>query len=230
MKIAVFGARQGSLGYHVEWAGLHRGHTVRTYGPTNEEVHYRFGETTQHWQNDLCQFNPDAVVCTIGVNIPVPVAQKVSEEIPSHIAYHFGEAMRSSFEVNVMAPLEVLRTTLALGSGVHSFAAVSSNSAQIARRGSVAYCSSKAALSMAIRCAARETEGSPLVYAYEFGLLRGTPMTRQTERTFGPAQTRIPGAPDGLPVENAADVILSNLENPGQHLNGALLRMDGGEQ
>lgn len=172
----------------------------------------------------LLAIKPTHIVVTTGINVGDEIGQG-----------DYSEFLRKSLMVNTVGVMNVLDVWIALraDSEIESptaFVAISSNSAHIARRNSAPYCASKAALSMAMRCAARELAGSPLVYGYEFGLLAGTPMTQITEARFGPAQTRMPGAEKGLNVRDAASAIVGNLLHPWQGLNGAMLRLDAGEQ
>ena len=230
MRVAVFGAREGSLGEAV--ANLLRfpgdNHEVTTFGAHGEDVVFIWPDVRTLATQRLIAEQFDAIVCTIGVNQPTTLGHS-----------NFDEAMADSYGINVLAPMRILEVALGFQQNLQAFVAVSSNSANIARRGSMAYCASKAALSMAIRCAARDlADGSgygvaaepPLVYGYEFGLLAGTPMTKGTEKQFGPSQTRIPGHPQGLSADRAALAIVRNLTHPWEGLNGALLRLDGGEQ
>lgn len=117
------------------------------------------------------------------------------------------------------------------------FAAISSNSAHIARSMSAMYCASKAALSMGMRClardAARQGEHQAL-YVYEPGWVNGTPMSvtisgsedneRQNARFH-----RIPSQL-GLNKNDLAKVIMDNFTNGWNIMNGACIRLDGGEQ
>lgn len=166
---------------------------------------------------------PDSILVTAGINIGAPVGE---------VGYR--SYLRNSFDVNVIGVMTVLDEWIRMrddGFEDHEqFVAISSNSAHIARRNSTAYCASKAALSMAIRCAAREFAGAPLVYGYEFGLLQGTPMTQGTEQRFGPSQTRMPGTPAGLIVSDVAEHVLHDMLRPWRGLNGTLQRLDASEQ
>lgn len=239
-NIMVVGAAPNSLGDAVVEAGITYGHDVTTVGLNMEDVIMdaleeavfddRRGLNKGGWPSVFSAFTPDHVICTVGINEP-------AGEEGSFAHATFPEWMNRSFNINVVGPLNILRFFLRYledKSGhrhQHHFVGISSNSAHIARSNSMAYCASKAALSMALRCAARETKGDPaLIYGYELGLLAGTPMTQATEARFGPAQTRMPGAPDGLDRYAVADQIVRTLEGATLGLNGALLRLDAGEQ
>jgi len=111
------------------------------------------------------------------------------------------------------------------------FVAVSSNSAHIARSQSLAYCTSKAALSMGIRCAARELAGTWLnVWGLEPGWLSGTPMSKEVNARFqeGQPRHRIPGDRTVDPAA-LAHLIVGGMRNWYSSLNGCMIRIDGGE-
>jgi NAD(P)-dependent dehydrogenase (short-subunit alcohol dehydrogenase family) len=65
-----------------------------------------------------------------------------------------------------------------------SAVAVSSDAAEIPMRGSVAYCASKAALNMAVRCLARELAPFHRINAVAPGMVDGTPMTEYIDETI----------------------------------------------
>lgn len=226
--ILVVGAREGSLGeaiandLRLRFSGRFK--TV-TAGQHNEG-HQMDVRSPASVSAVLGEVMPTQIVCTAGVNVGAPIGET-----------GYWHSMRRSWDVNVEGPMRLLDMWLRIreqkGGGFNldeSFVAISSNSANIARRNSAAYCSSKAALSMALRCAARELGGAPLVYGYEFGLLAGTPMTAATEQRFGPSQSRMIGATEGLDKWDAASAVVNNLVAPWQGLNGVMLRLDAGEQ
>jgi NAD(P)-dependent dehydrogenase (short-subunit alcohol dehydrogenase family) len=172
---------------------------------------------------------PSQVVCTAGINVPFSLR---AEGMPGGMEAHFA--------VNALGPMQVLQewvhmlesTEVGTMPGPKQFVAISSNSAHIARRQSIAYCASKAALSMALRCAAREIAGEGmLVYGYEPGLMAGTPMTAGSADAFPGALHRMPGVkPDGLSTLDMAGTIVANLTRPNMALHGTMLRLDAGEQ
>lgn len=217
VDLLVIGARPGSLG---DWITKESNRSVTTAGIDSEEFILdvtRPGDI----KSVLRGTRPKSIVVTAGVNRGSEIGER-----------GYLTDMVASLNVNCTGVMNVLNEWLNWREGrvLGSFVAVSSNSAHIARRNSAAYCASKAALSMAIRCAGRELAGSPLVYGYELGLLAGTPMTKSTEARFGPAQSRMVGAESGLLPQEAAAVIVRNLERPFMGFNGTLLRLDAGEQ
>jgi hypothetical protein len=70
-----------------------------------------------------------------------------------------------------------------------------------------------------------------LIYGYEPGLLRGTPMTQEVKpRTDAPPH-RMPGVPaGGIDPARLAQLIGHNIAQGGYELNGTMIRLDGGEQ
>lgn len=216
MTVLVIGARPGSLGEAIKnRLDLHMMDVV-TAGVAGEP---RFLDVTQprNIRRELLRANPDHVICTAGINLP---------DTQDPLGY-------KQMAVNYHGVMNVLHEYLELHSDGH-FVAVSSNSAHIARSPSVGYCASKAALSMGIRAVARREARkpyAPTIYAWEFGLLEGTPMTQQGARQVpeGTPLTRMPGLPNGIPVPVAAHHVVGALVG-GPELNGCTLRIDAGEQ
>lgn len=222
------GAVPRSLGSAVRAQAEDSGYEVTTAGLHDEDLKLDVLEDPDEEIGAVFKaMKPHHVVCTVGVNVPAEEGSLQQED--------FDSWMLRSLAVNVIGPMNILRQFLQNrpkdSDGRNHFAAISSNSAHIARSNSMAYCASKAALSMAIRVAARENAESKFtIYGYELGLLKNTPMTKETENRFGPSQTRMPGAPEGLSVQQVAAQIVAGLGTRGLALNGCLLRLDAGEQ
>lgn len=228
--VLVVGAQEDSLGqaivrelYDCEWEFG----KVYAAGITDEEIQLDLLHSPRI-SEVLAEFRPDVVVCTVGLNNPVDI---MDEFLPAK--------MVSSFEVNVTGPMDLLRHFVASsvrperGEAVKKFIAISSNSARIARRNSVAYCASKAALSMALRVAARElaAEGRVAVWGYEPGLLAGTPMSLETAESFPGPLHRMPGVPlEGIPPADLARRIVTDLATFSYAYNGLVIPFDAGEQ
>lgn len=226
-RIAVVGAAKGSLGFRVAQLARERGHTVLTVGLSGDvdlvdDARLTNPVTKVHdWMGDEYGCNFDHVVCTVGANDP-------------------SLSLANYFDINVGAPVALCRSYLDLG-GTGHFVAISSNSAQIARTGSLGYCASKAALTMAIRCMARDNarlyterineDLMPAIYVYEPGWLGGTPMSNDVEARLpqGAPLHRIPNGRHLSPYD-LATAIVSNLYVANSVMNGAVLRLDGGEQ
>lgn len=232
--VLVVGAAHGSLGEAIsmelkssDWLfGM-----VATAGITTE--HYRMDLLRRNVVAEvLAEVKPDIVICTVGVNLPVDITDPF-----------LGSKLASSFENNVTGPMDLLRlftkspTRLNRADLVKKFVAISSNSARVARRNSIGYCASKAALSMALRVAARELAParSVMVWGYEPGMLDGTPMTREVFSELGPKNTagmhRMPGVPpEGIPPQDLAKRIVQDVATFSYAYSGTLIPFDAGEQ
>jgi len=112
------------------------------------------------------------------------------------------------------------------------FVVVSSNSAHIARSGSLAYCASKAAVSMAVRVAARELATTELnVWGVEPGFILDTPMSERFRQNYTGPSHRIPGGDArALTKDSLAAFILQTITLDAPWINGCMLRLDGGEE
>lgn len=235
-RLLVVGAAKASLGASVVYEAEHGTaewsvETAGISGDENASVDARNAREVARFFLERSSY--DAVVCTVGISRPAGIVGDESDlaDLVSRLDL--------SFDVNTLAPLRLLAGYMQrmkqYGSTHGQFVAISSNSAHIARRRSIPYCASKAALSMAIRCTARELAETErwrnlLVYGYEPGLIMGTPMTEGTAAAFEGPLTRIPGAPAGLERTFLARTIMGNLNNPHRGLNGVMMRLDGGEQ
>lgn len=236
-SLLVLGAREHSLGEAVAEEARDNGFSVTTAGISREEDIYcdvtqealvrklMNGMLTGQWF--------DHVVCTVGVNRP----DRIVDEPPWE--------MSTLFQANVFAPMLALHHWLRQADEEHEprlfgpfmqgrhFVAISSNSAHVARSPSMSYCASKAALSMAIRCAARDIAWrGAQVYAYEFGWIDGTPMSHEATQGLSlgeGAMHRMPGGGPGLDRGDLAGIIVDGLSTM-SGLNGCTLRIDGGEQ
>lgn len=241
--LLVIGAqRHGSLGQAIADEALKNYDIPRifTAGITDEAL---FCDVRQLTSIKACldEARPTYVVCTVGVNQPHQFR-----------VGGLGLTMQDAFHTNVIGPMEVLHQFITSptrhpdqreGKYRRRFAAISSNSARVPRTGSTPYCASKAALSMALRVAARELAddpSAPLVWGYEPGLLAGTPMTEQTLQHFTdpkkvgrepyPPLHRMKGVPAlGLPVAELAERIMADVVYGSPGLNGCMFPFDAGE-
>jgi NAD(P)-dependent dehydrogenase (short-subunit alcohol dehydrogenase family) len=196
---------------------------VQTVGVSGEEEVQCVLEDAEELGKVFAEFQPTKVVCTIGIN-------------EARGEGDFEYWMMDHLRINCYLPMHVLMTWIEQASegkvggppaGAH-FVAISSNSAHIPRSQSMAYNASKAALSMALRSAARDigkAEWPMSVYGYEPGLIKGTPMSgeRGGTRMLGP------GLGQGLSRRTLAGQIVHNLAFGGAELNGVLMRIDAGE-
>jgi NAD(P)-dependent dehydrogenase (short-subunit alcohol dehydrogenase family) len=230
--VLIVGAQRGSLGEAV-WLEIRDSDwefgDVVTAGITEEDLRLDLLRSPTI-SEVLTDVKPDIVVCTVGINQPAEISDAF---LPA--------MMHNSFATNVTGPIDLLRHFVASPvrpertTNIKKFVAISSNSARIARRNSIAYCASKAALTMALRVAARELAhtGQCAVWGYEPGLLDGTPMTREVAKAFvGTGHLhRMPGVPpEGLPVRDLARRIVQDLATFSYAHNGTIVQFDAGEQ
>ncbi len=150
--------------------------------------------------------------------------------------------MAKQMAVNFAGAIETLQRWLTNGRDKgrnNQFVTIASNSAYIPRSTGLGYCASKAAVVMAMRCAAREIAARsfggdyPAIYTYSPGWLTGTPMSEAVRQRFGGGDSvplhRIPGGV-GIDPASLAQTILRNLSvADGRMFNGTDIRIDGGE-
>lgn len=194
---------------------------------------------------------PTHVVCTAGIN-------KFAEDAETSDGYfditgQFQDSLLSTISTNAIGVMTLAHHWMnsiindlvksdwhnepldRANQGFH-FAAISSNSAHIARTNSTAYCMSKAALSMGMRCIARDAARTrwPIAFTtYEPGFLSGTPMSLKIVGSTDEFQeARYHRIPSGLSMQptDLAEVILNNMAGSWNMMNGACIRLDGGEQ
>lgn len=229
-NVLIVGARRGSLGEQIAFALGDMGASVTTAGLTDVDEDLGLDITdTARFEWCLRASEADHVIVTAGVNEAAPFDSTVPD---------FGDVAMDAFMVNALAPLRALAAFRRVAPNGGHFVVISSNSAHIARTMSAAYCMSKAALSMGIRCAAREIakEGradgrsQPIAYGWEFGLLKGTPMTQATAGSVQGPLTRMPGLPNGIAPYAAAQHVSAAVRFGWRELNGCMFRLDAGEQ
>ena len=223
-RVLVVGARTGSLGHyiadHIEALGVE----AHMAGIATEPLHLDV-TSEGRCHSILRELCPTHVVCTVGRNDGGPVYEDEWEGVA-----------REAMEVNFLGPMNLLRKYEEHLAGMPgTFVAISSNSAHIARSSSSAYCASKAALSMALRCAARDftRAGIPLrVWGYEPGALAGTPMTVDVGRRLphGTPMSRMLTNPAGMPVGAVARIVARDLLDSPEVLLGCIVRLDAGDQ
>ena len=225
MDIHILGAREDSLGEALKIAAWSAGDEATTWGITKYED-YNISDF---------DFSACNVICTIGVNEPYDLAVNSTEDL------------ERSMENNFLTPLRFfqkwLNTPIRETGNLHPnpvgrFVFISSNSAHIARSGSLSYCASKAALSMAVRVAARDIavrDGgrgpweNRYVWAYEPCWIEGTKMSQKvTERLAGNLPHRVPGG-KGASRYKLAQLIHENMRGETM-LHGSCLRVDLGDQ
>ncbi len=147
--------------------------------------------------------------------------------------------MRETFDINVTGLVTLISEHLrSWPESEMNIVAVSSDAGRIPMRGSVAYCSSKAALNMAVRVLARELAPEHRINAVAPGMVEGTPMTEYIDRTipgfrgwsleFAREYERM-GTPTGVraTLEEVAQTIVWLLFGPEQ-MTGAIVDINGG--
>lgn len=227
--VLVVGAARGGLGEAIvdELIDASAFGDVYTAGLNEEDKPLNLLQPARIF-NVLEELQPDIVVCTAGVNVPADIGSASLRHV-----------MEQSFAANVVGPQQLLQHFVSSpvrperGDAVKKFVAISSNSARIPRRNSAAYCASKAALSMALRIAARELApaGQVAVWGYEPGLLAGTPMTHQAAKSFPGALHRMKGVPpNGIPPQDLARRIVQDLATFSVAQNGLIIPFDADEQ
>lgn len=226
-KLLVVGAQPGSLGAAVA-AMAEPSWNVTTAGIAGESELLNVADDMSVSTFFAKADHFDAVVCTAGVNKAGSIYEDVPEVFLGEIA--------DQLAVNCIGPMRVLANWLHHDRMLHCghYVAISSNSARIPRSRSAGYCASKSALSMAVRCAARELayEGSQCFpYVYELGFMAGTPMSKPWEDSVFPNVDKPHRIPSGkaLDVWQVARMILDNLDRDGDMLSGTCIRVDGGE-
>lgn len=222
-RVLIVGARPSSLGDHI---------AVELRGKVDEVV--RAGISHEPVLLDVCDARrcqeiikntePTHIVCTVGVNWPAPFYR-----------HGWDVVAQDHMDANFFGPMNLLSAFEEwLEEMPGTFVAISSNSAHIARSNSAAYCASKAALSMALRCAARDATraGKPLrIWGYEPGALAGTPMTSAVAGRLGEdvPMSRMLTNPAGLPVATVAGMVARDLLVGGPVLHGTVVRLDNGD-
>lgn len=215
--LLIFGARKKSIGDAVAklWRDMYDGNVV-TAGVSGEEDHSVNCSDNEEIAALIKTVEPAHILVTIGRNEPLG---SFNGQVEPWLADHF--------DTNVIMPMTILDQWLEVGAPEEGhFVVLSSNSAHIPRSGSMAYCATKAALSMAIRCAARDlqkAEMGPVVYGWEPGLVKGTPMSADK------GGTRMLGLPEGIGRRALAGQIVNALAFGGAEYSGTLVRLDNGE-
>lgn len=145
-----------------------------------------------------------------------------------------------TFDVNVFGFIHLVHSHVFLYPDAKvSAVAVSSDAATIPMRGSLAYCASKAALDMAIRCMARELAPLWRVNGVAPGMVEGTAMTEYIDRTIPEFRGWTPeyareyervSVPTGrrATLEEVAETIRWVLFGPEQ-MTGEIVRINGGK-
>lgn len=221
--ILVVGARPRSLGEATANRLKSLGWQVRTAGKMEEDVTFDVRDDDQVFAL-MDQEKPTHVVCTVGINLETPLNMDTAT---------FSLWLMHQMNTNYLGPLKLLNAWLHTRdpAPLGQFVAVSSNSATVPRSTGIGYCASKAALSHAIRCAARAVPKDVIVWALEPGWIVNTPMSEDVDRRLGGrSSARMRGGAEADRHDLAA-MITGAFEMAAPHvLNGMTIRLDGGEQ
>lgn len=147
------------------------------------------------------------------------------------------ENFKDLLDVNLIGFAKVLGA-LVNHHPIRSVVAISSDAATRPMRGSLMYCASKAALDMAVKCAARELAPKTRVNAISPGMTDGTRMQQYIDRTVPVFRGWTPDAalsyeksqnPMGrrATVEEIAHVTIDVLFGP-EYLTGSIITVNGG--
>lgn len=244
-SLLVVGARPGSIGEVIAQRAEKEGFFVGTAGLSKHE-HFPLDVQRSEMIRDVVHVQPwHHVICTAGVNLEGGVSGTgwLGQVANSHRVNFMGPLIllsewcrywRDILDVGENLPAKEVDVRAVIRPEYLHFAAISSNSAHIARSKSLGYCTSKAALSMAVRCVAREMATHPagfVIYGYEPGWVDATPMSDSVQNRLDARDVvphRIPGART-LKKDRLAAMVVHNLMLGGS-LNGCVLRVDGGEQ
>jgi NAD(P)-dependent dehydrogenase (short-subunit alcohol dehydrogenase family) len=178
-------------------------------------------------QRTYLNFTPDHIVYVAGINKLMP-ATKFNEFDALDI-----------MDVNVLGFMRVIKIVAANPGITQSIVAISSDAGTRPMRNSMAYCASKAALNMAVRCAARELAPGVQINAVAPGVVADTPHTDAVDEQV----ERIKGWPKGgaeaadqanTPMgrraskQEIAEVVALLLNAPA-YLTGEIVLVNGGK-
>lgn len=177
-------------------------------------------------QEAYLSFRPEQIVYCAGINRLMPLT-----------AFSDMNAV-NIMDINVIGFMRVMANVASNTGITDSVVAVCSDAATHPMRNSIAYCASKAALSMAVRCAARELAPLVRVNAVSPGIVAGTHMTRYTDlasatlsgRTRDEEQayeeSRIPMKRRAT-VDEVAQLVRTTLYGPA-YQTGSIIEINGG--
>jgi NAD(P)-dependent dehydrogenase (short-subunit alcohol dehydrogenase family) len=138
-----------------------------TYVSKQSEVDVRDYHALVKWIDDLGPF--DITIYSAGVNIPNFIPNVNLEDLDL------------VYQVNVIGFVKVLKA-LVRSQDYGKVIGISSEAHRVAMRGSIAYCSSKAAMAMAIRCAGRELAPNWQILGVAPVVVEDTPITTHTDK------------------------------------------------
>lgn len=182
-------------------------------------------QLTRHYAT----FKPHTIVYCAGINKLMPAGDSFDEF----------DAM-NMLDINALGFIRVMALIGAteIGHRPINVVAITSDASRIPMRNSMAYCASKAALTMAVRCAARELAPHTSVNAVSPGTVARTSMTDSTDtqveeiKGWKSGESRKkdnhsnPMGRRALPSEIASAVIM--VLNAPHYMTGAIIEVNGG--
>jgi NAD(P)-dependent dehydrogenase (short-subunit alcohol dehydrogenase family) len=218
----VIGGRQG-IGREITLELESHGCFVMPSAPNDVDV-----RSTRQLQYAFETFHPEWIVYCAGIN----------KIMPARIFDEF-EAL-DILDINALGFMRVMNIAAAAKpkDRPRSVVAIVSDAATRPMRNSMAYCASKAALAMAIRCAARELAPDIRVNGISPGVVEDTPMSNAIDLAVREANgwseeeaksyelSRIPMGRRALKSEVAA-MVYGVLAGP-QYLTGSIIEIAGG--
>jgi len=209
-----------SLGWHVEWFDreqvANRHHVdVTQYYSVMEMMLKRTGDY-------------DALIYTAGINIPKTIDYNSDSETGS-----IYEAWNDTMNVNAKGALTCIDKFTRVCNKKRSIVVlVGSNTTSVPRSGSFVYGASKMALSGLTKHLARDLASKRIaVVQVDFGIVRGTPMTGQSQVQFKKTYKELAYRqkwPEAFTAEQAAEWI-SFIADKGHFATGNCLKIDGAE-
>ena len=203
--------------------------SVRVYGKSTMDVSNPY-DLHDRVDFDLNKYGmPETIVYTAGVNVLGNIGEFVNNEV------------FRQFSVNALGFMFLLDSLAALGMKDFplNIVAICSDAAETPMRGSMSYCSSKAALQMAIRCGAREMAPNWRINGISPSTVDGTAMTDYIDETvpgfrgWTPEQARSYEM-GNMPMKRRATVdevveLVFQVLNGPEFMTGSIIKLTGGK-
>jgi NAD(P)-dependent dehydrogenase (short-subunit alcohol dehydrogenase family) len=203
--------------------------SVRSYGKSNMDVADPYG-MHDRIEFDLDKYGmPETIVYTAGVNALANIGELSYSDV------------HRQYSVNALGFIFLLDSLAANANRdlPLNIVAICSDAAETPMRGSIAYCSSKAALQMAIRCGAREMAPNWRINGISPSTVDGTPMTEYIDATvpefrgWTPEQARSYEM-GNMPMKRRATVdevvrLVFDVINGPEFMTGSIIKLTGGK-
>ena len=210
-------------------ANVERYNSVRVYGKSNMDVSNPY-DLHDRIDFDINKYGmPETIVYTAGANVLGNIGELNSADV------------HRQFSVNALGFVFLLDSLATLGMKDFplNIVAICSDAAETPMRGSIAYCSSKAALQMAIRCGAREMAPNWRINGISPSTVDGTAMTDYiddtvpTFRGWTPEQARSYEM-GNMPMKRRATVdevveLVFQVINGPEFMTGSIVKLTGGK-